>query len=129
MNSNQFEFYEDDEGISVDINLDVFNSDKTPIVYLESSSYDDKMIEDINFIIDNKLKFFELSKKEICNYVKAMHDSKNINIKLIKVYIFPDIRHEFGFMFRWEDDIEHGIGVKFFGLEVKKIGSAEVAFL
>jgi hypothetical protein len=48
---------------------------------------------------------------------------------LLKVYLSPDEDNEFGFMFSTNLDKDHGIGIKFKGLEVKKIGSSETAFL
>ncbi|GHM25710.1 hypothetical protein EBZU44_42540 [Enterobacter cloacae] len=48
---------------------------------------------------------------------------------LLKVYLSPDEDNEFGFMFSTNLDEDHGIGIKFKGLEVKKISSGETAFL
>lgn len=47
----------------------------------------------------------------------------------MKIYLFPDVENEFGFLFRWSGDTEHGIGVKLKDLSVKKIGSSEIAFI
>lgn len=47
----------------------------------------------------------------------------------MKIYLFPHEHNEFGFIFSTDLDQEHGIGIKFKGLEVKKIGSDETAFL
>ncbi|WKV51799.1 hypothetical protein [Dickeya fangzhongdai] len=129
MNSDDFEFYEDDEGIAVNIDLDIFNETDMQVVYLESDSSDDKMVGDVNFIINNQDDFFKISEREISSYIASVYKSKDVRFKLMKIYIFPDMENEFGFLFRWVGDAEHGIGIKFSGLSVKKIGSAEVAFL
>ncbi|WP_042859273.1 hypothetical protein [Dickeya sp. NCPPB 3274] len=129
MNSDDFEFYEDDEGIAVNIDLDIFNETDMQVVYLESDSSDDKMVGDVNFMINNQDDFFKISEREISSYIASVYKSKDVRFKLMKIYIFPDMENEFGFLFRWVGDAEHGIGIKFSGLSVKKIGSAEVAFL
>ncbi|PXW38285.1 hypothetical protein DFO54_1235 [Erwinia sp. AG740] len=129
MNSDDFEFYEDDEGVAVNIDLNAFNDSDVQVVYLESESSDEKMVGDVNFIINNQDDFFKVSEREISSYVASVYKSKNVSFKLMKIYIFPDVENEFGFLFRWVGDTEHGIGIKFSGLSVKKIGSAEVAFI
>ena len=129
MNSYDFEFYENDEGIAVSVDLNVFNRVDVQVIYLESYSSDEKMVSDVNFIIDNQNDFFKASEKVISSYIASVYKSNDVSFKLMKVYIFPDVEGEFGFLFRWVGDTEHGIGIKFSGLSVKKIGSAEVAFL
>ncbi|MFP1868239.1 hypothetical protein [Lonsdalea quercina] len=129
MKRESFVFYEDDEGIAVNLILDSFNKADVQVVYLESGSSDEKMVGDIDFIFKNQSDFFKLSEKEISSYIDRVYKSKNASFDLIKIYIFPDTENEFGFVFRWSGDTEHGIGIKFLGLSVKKIGSAEVAFL
>jgi len=124
-----FDFYEDDEGISVNVVLDAFVHSDVQVIYLEADSSDEKMIEDINFIFENQNEFFRLSMAEMSSYVEKLYKSKDLSFKLMKIYIFPDIENEFGFVYRWAGDTEHGIGIKFAGLSVKKIGSSEVAFL
>ena len=129
MNRESLELYDDDEGISVNLTLDAFDEKLIQVVYLESEFGDDKFFDDIAFILNNQDEFFELAKKEISLYANKSCGSKEIAFKLMKIYIFPDIENEFGFVFRWHGDTEHGIGIKFLGLSVKKIGSAEIAFL
>ncbi|ACX90031.1 conserved hypothetical protein [Pectobacterium parmentieri WPP163] len=129
MDIEDFDFYEDDEGISVNIVFDVFNENKIKVIYLESDSSDEKMVSDINFILKNQNEFLKLSEEKIASYVYSVYKNKDVSFKLMKVYISPDIENEFGFLFRWSGDTEHGIGIKFSGLSVKKIGSSEIAFL
>ncbi|WP_107758943.1 hypothetical protein [Dickeya sp. Secpp 1600] len=129
MNSDDFEFYEDDEGVAVNVDLNVFNGVGVQVIYLESDSSDEKMVDDVNFIINNQEDFFKISEREISSYIASVYNRKDVSFKLMKIYIFPDMENEFGFLFRWVGDAEHGIGIKFSGLSVKKIGSAEVAFL
>ncbi|AOR61108.1 hypothetical protein F6Q07_10165 [Pectobacterium parmentieri] len=129
MDIEDFDFYEDDEGISVNIVFDIFNENKIKVIYLESDSSDEKMVSDINFILKNQNEFLKLSEEKIASYVYSVYKNKDVSFKLMKVYISPDIENEFGFLFRWSGDTEHGIGIKFSGLSVKKIGSSEIAFL
>ncbi|QQA75807.1 hypothetical protein [Pectobacterium parmentieri] len=129
MDIEDFDFYEDDEGISVNIVFDIFNENKIKVIYLESDSSDEKMVSDINFILKNQNEFLKLSEEKIASYVYSVYKKKDVSFKLMKVYISPDIENEFGFLFRWSGDTEHGIGIKFSGLSVKKIGSSEIAFL
>ncbi|AOR63367.1 hypothetical protein [Pectobacterium wasabiae] len=129
MDSEVFDFYEDDEGISANIVFDIFNENKVTVIYLESNSSDEKMVSDINFILKNQDAFFKLSEEKIASYVYSIYKNKDVSFKLMKIYIYPDIENEFGFLFRWRGDTEHGIGIKFSGLSVKKIGSSEIAFL
>lgn len=129
MNREDLDFYEDDEGVSVNLIFDAFDKSEVQVIYLESELSDEKMLGDIDFIFKNQDKIFDLSKKEILLYIERFYESKELSFKLMKIYVFPDIENEFGFVFRWRGDTEHGIGIKFSGLSVKKIGSAEVAFL
>ncbi|WP_113633064.1 hypothetical protein DUT67_05140 [Pectobacterium peruviense] len=129
MDSESFDFYEDDEGVAVDLIFDVFNESEIQVIYLESESSDEKMVGDIDFIFKNQDEFFKLSVSAISSYVHSVYKSKDVSFKLVKIYIFPDVEDEFGFVFRWGGDTEHGIGIKFSGLLVKKIGSSEIAFL
>ncbi|QQK71260.1 hypothetical protein [Pectobacterium versatile] len=129
MDSKSFDFYEDDEGVAVDLIFSAFNESEIQVIYLESESSDEKMVGDIDFIFKNQDDFFKLSVSEISSYVHSVYKSKDVSFKLVKIYIFPDIDDEFGFIFRWSGDTEHGIGIKFSGLSVKEIGSSEIAFL
>ncbi|WP_038903849.1 hypothetical protein [Dickeya zeae] len=129
MNSGDFEFYENDEGVAVSVDLNAFNEVEVQIIYLESDSGDEKMVGDVNFIINSQDDFLKVSEREISSYVASVYKSKDVSFKLMKIYIFPDVENEFGFLFRWVGDTEYGIGIKFSGLSVKKIGSAEVAFI
>lgn len=129
MNIDDFEFYENYEGVAVNVDLNAFNGVDVRIICLESDSGDEKMEGDVNFIINNQDDFFKISEREISSYVASVYKSKDVSFKLMRIYIFPDVENEFGFLFRWVGNTEHGIGIKFSGLSVKKIGSAEVAFI
>ncbi|MCF8582595.1 hypothetical protein L2X67_22775 [Enterobacter ludwigii] len=122
-------FYEDDEGVSVDLVLSVFTPSFVQCINLESDSVDEKMKKDIDFLIKKQKYFFEKIATEALVYSKRVYGSDANDLLLLKVYLSPDEDNEFGFMFSTDLDQEHGIGVKFKGLEVKKIGSGEIAFL
>ncbi|HFK6082002.1 TPA: hypothetical protein ACG0NP_003083 [Enterobacter cloacae] len=123
------EFYEDDEGISVDFVLSVFGPFLVQCIKLESDSVDEKMKKDIDFLIKKQKDFFEKIATETQVYSKRIYGVEAKDLILLKVYLSPDEDNEFGFMFSTDLDQEHGIGIKFKGLEVKKIGSGETAFL
>ncbi|EMG7850828.1 hypothetical protein [Enterobacter hormaechei] len=122
-------FYVDDEGVSVDLILTVFGSSLIQCINLESDSVDEKMKKDIDFLIKKQTDFFEKIATETQAYGKRICGADAKNLILLKVYLFPDEDNEFGFMFSTNLDEEHGIGIKFKGLEVKKISSGEKAFL
>lgn len=129
MNINKITPYSDDEGIAVDIILDSFGYNDIQVIYLESDDYDAKMKEDINFIISHQVKIHEIIESEIIAYINRVYKNRVHDFLLMKIYLFPDVENEFGFLFRWSGDTEHGIGVKLKDLSVKKIGSSEIAFI
>ena len=129
MKEEFFDFYEDGEGISTNVDFNSFEVKGIQVICLESESTDKKMFADINFMIKHQDVFFERSEEYLASYIKSHYNREDTSFKLMKIYIFPDILDEYGFIFRWEGDIEHGIGIRFSGLSVKEIGSAEVAFM
>ncbi|CAI8851607.1 MULTISPECIES: hypothetical protein [Kosakonia] len=129
MKPDDLKFYEDDEGASVDLVLSAFGSDSVQCINLEADSADEKMKTDIDFLIENQNEFFQKITAETRVYCKRVYGSTAENIVLVKIYLSPDEEDDFGFMFSTNLDQEHGIGIKFKGLELKKIGSSETAFL
>ncbi|MRM11963.1 hypothetical protein GJJ29_12215 [Enterobacter cloacae subsp. dissolvens] len=127
--SFELDFYEDDEGVSVDLVLSVFGHSLVQCIKLESDSVDEKMKKDIDFLIKKQKHFSEKIATETQAYSKRIYDADAKDLILLKVYLSPDEDNEFGFMFSTDLDHEHGIGIKFKGLEVKKIGIGETAFL
>lgn len=122
-------FYEDDEGISVDFVLSAFGPFLVKYINLESDSVDEKMKKDIDFLIKKQKYFSEKIETETQTYSKRIYGADAKDLILLKVYLSPDEDNEFWFMFSTNLDEDHGIGIKFKGLEVKKIGSGETAFL
>lgn len=129
MSSNDFSFYEDDEGLSVNLVLNSFGCSEIPFTYLDVDSGDERFVAGIKFIIENQSVLYELSIKEIALYVDKVYKSNDLSFYLVKIYISPDSANTFGMMYRWRVDTEHGIGVKYSGLSVQTVGSAEVAFM
>lgn len=127
--SLELDFYVDDEGVSVDLVLSVFGPFLVQCINLASDSVDEKMKKDIDFLIKKQKDFFEKIATETQVYSKRIYGADAKDLILLKVYLSPDEDNEFGFMFSTDLDQEHGIGIKFKGLEVKKIGSGETAFL
>lgn len=129
MNFDKVETYHDDDGIAIDIILHAFGHQKIPVIYLESDECDKKMKIDINFIISHQVELHNIIEKEIASYTNKIYNKNSYKYTLMKIYLFSDTENEYGFLFNWSGDTEHGIGVKIKDLSVKKIGSAEIAFL
>ncbi|MGP3592775.1 hypothetical protein [Vagococcus sp. WN89Y] len=129
MKSVDLEFYEDDEGVSVDLVLSAFGSEPVQCINLEADSADKKMKTDVDFLIEKQNDFFQKITAETRTYCKRVYGTDVSNLALVKIYLSPDEEDDFGFMFSTDLDQEHGIGIKFKGLEMKKIGSSETAFL
>ncbi|HAV2272466.1 TPA: hypothetical protein JHK39_002584 [Enterobacter cloacae] len=87
------------------------------------------MKKDIDFLIKKQKYFSEKIETETQTYSKRIYGADAKDLILLKVYLSPDEDNEFWFMFSTNLDEDHGIGIKFKGLEVKKIGSGETAFL
>ncbi|MDV5553363.1 hypothetical protein QM162_14330 [Enterobacter hormaechei] len=127
--SLELDFYVDDEGVSVDLILSVFGPSLVQCINLEFDSADEKMKKEIEFLIKIQKYFSEKIATETQAYSKRIYGADAKNLILLKVYLSPDEDNEFGFMFSTNLDEDHGIGIKFKGLEVKKISSGETAFL
>ncbi|HAS0921787.1 hypothetical protein [Enterobacter cloacae] len=127
--SLKLDFYEGDEGVSVDLVLSAFGPSLIQCINREFDSVDEKMKKDIDFIIKNQKYFFEKVATETQIYSKRIYGAEANDLILLKVYLSPDEDNEFGFMFSTDLDQEHGVGIKFKELEVKKIISSETAFL
>ncbi|OCG12242.1 hypothetical protein A9G24_08960 [Gilliamella sp. App6-5] len=122
----------EDEGIAIDIMLDSFSQQCIPIIYLESFESDNKMQNNIDFIKSHQVELHHIINNEITAYITQVYkqDGGKVlsQISLIKIYLLPE-KDEYGFMFAWSGDSEHGIGVKLKNLSMIKIGYAETAFL
>lgn len=129
MKFKQDDFYEDDDGISIDVVLKSFGDQKVQVICIESWIFDEKLGKDVEFILLNEHYFFQLIESQIQSYSKEAYGVEESTYKLMKIYLFPDIENEFGFLFTWSCDREHGLGVRFLGLNIKEIGKAEIAFL
>lgn len=129
MHSEDLKFYEDDEGIAVDLKLKAFGSDEVQCINFESELPDKKMKDDILYLINHQDKFSQKIQKQAHEYCIKTYSQELSDLKLIKLYIFPDKENEYGFMFSTKIDSEHGIGVKMKNENIEKIGSSETAFL
>lgn len=58
MKSNVMQFYEDDEGMAVDLVLQTFGQNLVQCISLEADSVSDKMKSGIIFLIENQDNFF-----------------------------------------------------------------------
>ncbi|HEA3202655.1 TPA: hypothetical protein RVS02_004227 [Aeromonas veronii] len=123
------DFYECDEGICCDIILESFLDDPIQVVNLETYEINDKFLIDIYYLRDNQREMNSKVNESISEYIKRKCHSESVYFKLIKVYSFHDEERKYGFVFNWDGDSEHGIGVKVDNTDVIKIGPAEVSFM
>jgi len=123
-------FYKDDEGGCCDLLLKTFSSKPIQIINLEHDELDEKFKEDVSFIYENQIKIHQKVIASIDEYVRKKYQSDDHSFELMKVYTSHDIEREFGLLFDWREDPEHGIGVRVNedGVVIK-IGSVETAFL
>lgn len=129
MRSEDLKFYEDDEGVAVDLILKSFGSDEVQCINLESESPDQKMKDDISYLITHQNGFFLKVHCEVNEYCIKTYNQELSDLELIKIYVFPDKENEYGFIFSTDMDREYGIGVKLKNEEIEKIGSSETAFM
>lgn len=129
MHSEDLKFYEDDEGVAVDLILKAFGSDEVQCINLESESPDQKMKDDISYLITHQNEFFLKVQSEVNEYCIKTYNQELSGLEIIKIYVFPDKENEYGFIFSTTIDKEHGIGVKFKNECIEKIGSSETAFM
>ena len=129
MHSKELKFYKDDEGIAVDLKLIAFGPDEVQCVNLESEFPDKKMKDDILYLINHQNEFSKKIQKEAHGYCIKTYNQELSDLKLIKLYIFPDKENEYGFIFSTNIDSEHGIDVKMKKENIEKISSSETAFL
>lgn len=127
--STELEFYTDDEGAAVELVLPAFGSEPIQCINLEAYSADDKMRTDIQFLMEKQNDFLQKIAAETEAYCKRLYGAEATDLVLVKIYLSPDEKDKFGFMFATDLDSEHAIGLKFVGLELKKVGSSETAFL
>ncbi|NDO82051.1 hypothetical protein CJP72_15140 [Citrobacter sp. NCU1] len=129
MNLDELQFYEDDEGIAVDVILQVFGPDPVQCINLEAEVVDQKMKDDIDFLVKRQNDFCQKVNAEAKQYCDRVYGVLVNDLTLVKIYLFPEEKSQFGFMLSTSLDPEHGLGIKFYGSEVKKTGSSETAFL
>lgn len=129
MHPNDLKFYEDDEGIAVDLILNSFGRDEVQCVNLEAKLLDKKMKNEISYLILNQVCFLRKIQEGINQYCINTYHHELPDLKLIKIYVFPDKTNEYGFMFSTTIDREHGIGVRMKDENIDKIGSSDVAFV
>ncbi|ENT6841099.1 hypothetical protein ACFF2L_001510 [Enterobacter kobei] len=87
--SVDMEFYEGDEGVSIDLVLSVFGHFLIQCVNLASDSVDEKMKKDIDFLIKKQKDFFEKIATETQAYSKRIYGADVKDLLLLKVYLIP----------------------------------------
>ncbi|HEI8866650.1 TPA: hypothetical protein SLG40_002158 [Serratia odorifera] len=129
MSKDALDFYEDDEGMVARTVLEGFGFNKVDIIYLESDEVDQQLEDSVAFLRRHQNEMSKSVETAIKSYIKDIYHSDSTGLELMKVYVFPGEQEEFGLLFRWEGDTEHGVGARLTGLKVIKVGSAEVAFV
>ncbi|EPE7491067.1 hypothetical protein ACSMAF_003146 [Cronobacter universalis] len=129
MAAPELTFYEDDEGISVNLVLSAFGESPVQCINLDADTVDKKYQADIHFLIEKQNSFLEKITEEAREYCQRVYGCAAKNLLLIKIYLSPETEKSFGFMFSVDVDAEHGLGFKFNGLQLMKTGGSETAFL
>ena len=87
MTAPELTFYEDDEGISVDLVLSAFGENPVQCINLDADTVDKKYQADIHFLIKNQNAFFEKITDEASEYCQRVYGCAAKNLLLIK-FIF-----------------------------------------
>ncbi len=87
MTAPELTFYEDDEGISVDLVLSAFGANPVQCINLDADTVDKKYQADIQFLIKNQNAFFEKITDEAREYCQRVYGCAAKNLLLIK-FIF-----------------------------------------
>ncbi|WAF99327.1 hypothetical protein NRZ31_00765 [Aeromonas dhakensis] len=120
--------YSSNEGICCDIVLECFGNEPIEIINLECYELDEKFKEEVRCIYENQLDIYRSVIAGIIKYVRKKSD--NNNLKLMKIYTSHDVEREFGLLFSWDGDTEHGIGVRIRSDGVViDVGPAETSFI
>ena len=119
-------FYLDEDGVSVECESKKFGC--FVMTYMDMKEEDNYFFDKIkNFVNDSDIIFNSVT-KAIKKYSSEKYSyNKEYLFQLMTVYI-SQTSDEYGMLFNWEGDPEHGIGVKMQDHNVTKIGSAEVSF-
>ncbi|MHA8115557.1 hypothetical protein ACX122_21145 [Kosakonia cowanii] len=129
MGCDEFDFYEDDEGITTVLTLPAFGAQEVQCTALEYDVVDENIRETIAFLIHQQHAIFDKAIIEAQNYTAQVYSAAPGDLTLIKIYVLPQEEKSFGLLFSTEIDPEHGLGMKFKGYDLTEIGSAETAFL
>ncbi|MGL5841569.1 MAG: hypothetical protein ACRCYK_07180 [Aeromonas hydrophila] len=120
--------YISNEGVCCDIVLECFGNEPIEIINLECYELDEKFKEEVRCIYENQLDIYRSVIAGIIKYVRKKSD--NNNLKLMKIYTSHDVEREFGLLFSWDGDTEHGIGVRIRNDGVViDVGPAETSFI
>lgn len=123
-------FYQDDEGGCCYLPLKAFANKSIQVINIEHYELDEKFKEDVRFIYENQMEIHQNVTASIDEYVRKKYQSDDHSFELMKIYTSHDIEREFGLLFDWREDPEHGIGVRINkdGVVIK-VGPADTAFL
>jgi len=131
MKSNDLDYFLDDEGMQTECVIDEFGENDVTLIYLESENIDEYFYKSIDYLFNHIEKVKEVSDQAIKKYLfEKLGNVSEEPYQLMGVYFFPgESLGNFGLEIRHNSDIEHGIGIYFNNMEVKKIGFGEVAFM
>ncbi|PTT49964.1 hypothetical protein DBR13_21685 [Aeromonas sp. HMWF015] len=108
--------------------MECFGNEPIEIINLECYELDEKFKEEVRCIYENQLDIYRSVIFGIIKYVRKKSD--NNNLKLMKIYASHDVEREFGLLFSWDGDTEHGIGVRIRSDGVViDVGPAETSFI
>ncbi|WP_429013846.1 hypothetical protein [Aeromonas hydrophila] len=122
--------YSSNEGVCCDIVLEYFGNEPIEIINLECYELDEKFKEEVRCIYENQLDIYRSVIAGVMKYVREKYKSDNNDFKLMKIYTSHDVEREFGLLFSWVGDTEHGIGVRVRNDGVViDVGPAETSFI
>lgn len=122
--------YEIIDDIDVECYTTIGDMGNVTVTFLEAQSYQ----KECEVWVDKLKSHWDEATKDlhtkVSDYVKNLYKEDIGKYELLDIYIYLDDKMgTFGLMYRLENDIEHGLGVKFEDFKIKKVGSADTAFL
>ncbi len=125
---DEFGFEFDGDELSTSLVLKKFGKEEIEVVYLELEEVDDRLSESLRYFLDNQENFYNKAMLSVKNYAAKKYNTREFTPELITLYIYGGLDRGYGLLFESDLDEEHGIGIIFEGLELHKIGSADIIF-
>ncbi len=126
--NNEFGFELDDDELRTSLVFKNFGEEEVAVIYLELEEVDDRLLSSLRYFLDNQDEFYNKAMLAIKNYAAKKYNACEFTSKLLTLYIYDEVDRGYGLLFKSDLDEEHGVGIIFEGLELNKIGSADIIF-